>query len=295
MDNQELDTIVRAWPVPREGIRLVIPTAIIATMECNPLSADLHPTSIGHYPQGQGHNSRHHVRPSSTIFYCMSGEASLSINGRSLEARAGDVVIVPLGAKFALKQHPIRPWAVRFITYKGLRDQEYTDMLGTEPVARIGIQPAIVASFEKLLTFRHQMFDPIGELHVAALTKALILELSCAIFSAHKGRAGRWMAALKEWINARLDQPFDLDQLAREAGISKFHFCRKFREETGFPPIRYIQHLRIQRACELLSNTNKSIQEIADATGYNDTAHFCRVFASKIGEPPGRYRRSHVN
>ena len=73
--------------------------------------------------------------------------------------------------------------------------------------------------------------------------------------------------------------------------LSQSHFTRIFKEITGEAPQQYIIKIRIERAKELLSFTDKNIAEIADATGFKDQNYFSRIFKKNVGMTPSEYRK----
>ena len=87
-----------------------------------------------------------------------------------------------------------------------------------------------------------------------------------------------------------------VDDMARAASFSKFHFSRMFQSSTGVSPGRFLSALRIQRAKHLLVSTSLPIAEISWTVGYTSVGTFSTRFTRSVGLPPGRYRRlgSHV-
>jgi AraC family transcriptional regulator len=98
------------------------------------------------------------------------------------------------------------------------------------------------------------------------------------------------IARICERIEESLGNGVSLDELAREAGSSRFRFARAFREATGLPPHRYLTLRRIERAKELLLGTDQSLIEIALATGFGSQSHFTASFREAVGVTPKRYR-----
>jgi len=98
-------------------------------------------------------------------------------------------------------------------------------------------------------------------------------------------------SAVIEYMQNNLAQPMSLEQLASRAGLSPFHFARAFRNTHGMPPHKYLIHLRMQRARELLERTDFPITDIAARTGYS-SQHLVRHFRRYAGTSPGRYRRT---
>jgi AraC family transcriptional regulator len=95
-----------------------------------------------------------------------------------------------------------------------------------------------------------------------------------------------------EFIAVHFGGPVTLDQLAAEAGISKFHFTRLFRQKVGQTPYRYLSEVRLAAAAKLLLATDLRIGEIAALCGYPQPAHFGTAFSARYGAPPLAFRSS---
>lgn len=83
----------------------------------------------------------------------------------------------------------------------------------------------------------------------------------------------------------------DHSTLAATAGLSRFHFSRLFKLETGMTPGRFIETLRIERAKALIDVGDLPLVEIAYKTGFSDQSHFTRRFRKTTGMTPGAYAR----
>lgn len=92
-------------------------------------------------------------------------------------------------------------------------------------------------------------------------------------------------------IRARYEEPLSLDDLARTATMSKFHFLRTFRNVTGVTPIRFLAAVRIDEAKRLLFATSMTVAEISVQVGYSSLGTFTRRFTECVGLPPTAYRR----
>ena len=91
-------------------------------------------------------------------------------------------------------------------------------------------------------------------------------------------------------MEARLDQEFQLERLAREAGLSEFHFSRAFKRSTGFSPSHFLIRMRMNEARRLLRETDKSIVEVGMDVGYSSPSHFAQLFRREVGVSPREYR-----
>ncbi len=91
-------------------------------------------------------------------------------------------------------------------------------------------------------------------------------------------------------IDKQLHTEIRLDQVAREAGMSKFHFCRHFKDVTGLTFREFLARRRIARAVELLRDQTRTVSEIYLDVGFKNLSHFSRVFLKLTGKSPSRYR-----
>src|SRR5258708_6052849 len=95
-----------------------------------------------------------------------------------------------------------------------------------------------------------------------------------------------------EFLHQNISQNLALSEMAEHSGLSISHFSFLFKQQTGYSPIDYFIHLKMQRACSLLSLTQKTIREIANEVGYDDPYYFSRVFKRVIRLSPRHYRES---
>ena len=84
------------------------------------------------------------------------------------------------------------------------------------------------------------------------------------------------LGRLRDYVVARLDEPIEVSALAEIAGRSPFHFSRVFTRSVGMTPHRWVVHLRLQRAIELVREDRSGLAEIAARTGFADQSHLSR-------------------
>lgn len=108
---------------------------------------------------------------------------------------------------------------------------------------------------------------------------------------ARGGLAPRALRRCVELIHARLSDEISLDELACEAGLSSFHFARMFKQSLGVPPRVYVTRLRMERACDLLEQTDIPVNGIALQVGYSSHQALAKVFTKSMNITPSDYRR----
>jgi len=92
------------------------------------------------------------------------------------------------------------------------------------------------------------------------------------------------------FIETNLHTHLSLERVAREAGMSKFHFCRHFKTVVGMSFREFLARRRIDRASVLLRDQKRSVTEVYLEVGFKDLSHFGRVFRRVTGRPPSRFR-----
>jgi AraC family transcriptional regulator len=97
---------------------------------------------------------------------------------------------------------------------------------------------------------------------------------------------GAVLARLRDYILAHLDEPIEVETLAGIAARSPFHFTRVFSQSVGVTPHRYVVHLRLRRAIELVRAGGAGLAEIAARTGFADQSHLSRWMRRVHGVSP---------
>ena len=81
-----------------------------------------------------------------------------------------------------------------------------------------------------------------------------------------------------------------VDEVARECGVTPAHLIRSFRRYLDVTPKQYMNSLRVEMACDLLKYTGKSMEEIAEQSGFSEARQMRRVFRETVGMTPREYR-----
>src|SRR5579859_3958247 len=98
------------------------------------------------------------------------------------------------------------------------------------------------------------------------------------------------MLRARDTMDRAFARPLDVPSLARVAHVSPAHFSREFRATFGETPHRYLRGRRVERAMELLRETDRSVTDICFDVGFNSLGTFSRTFRAIVGESPSAYR-----
>lgn len=113
--------------------------------------------------------------------------------------------------------------------------------------------------------------------------------LAAALASA----ADPFVARAQLWIRDRFTRRFRIGDLARDLGVSHQSLIRRFRAAGSATPREFVQRTRVDSAMIMLTETRRSVTEIAQLVGYTDIPSFRRVFVAAVGVSPAAYRRAH--
>jgi AraC family transcriptional regulator len=104
-------------------------------------------------------------------------------------------------------------------------------------------------------------------------------------------RDDRRLRRVEAFMRENLGAPLSLADMAREAGVSRFHLLRIFKNAYGETPLRSLTRIRMEEAQRRLEQGGESIGQIAFACGYGNPGHFAAAFRRVVGVAPGAWRR----
>ena len=221
----------------------------------------------------------------SVLIYCVNGSGHLTINEVTTNVNAGDVFYCPPGIEHGYCCAPSSGWEIWWVHFGGSQFNTLCQLAGLHkhPPLRLGIVPEIL------------------ELFFVRLLDILTAAASAAALDANQTLHSLLMEILKRSDPQKKLSKFDslpwatcssLDELARNAGYSKYHFCRLFKQETGLSPWQFVIDRKIECARELLLSSMLSIKEISSRLGFNNPDYFAKIFARRTGITPHIYRGS---
>ena len=96
------------------------------------------------------------------------------------------------------------------------------------------------------------------------------------------------LRAARDLMDLRFSDPLDLDQMAAQAGFSKFHFARAFKDAYGETPANYLSRRRVERAKDLLRSANLTVTEVCVLVGFSSLGSFSSRFSEMVGHAAER-------
>jgi AraC-like DNA-binding protein len=236
------------------------------------------------------------------------GDAHVMASGPGLRAGPGD--LAPF--EHAMRSGPMRvhygeaPGVDTSILcgFLGCDARPFNPLLSTLPRVlracdREGPRDGWLARFVEAASAESEAPRPGGSGMLARLAELMFVEVVRRhLGTLPEGRTG-WLAGLRDphvgralaALHARPADPWTLDDLGREAGLSRSALAERFSELVGEPPMQYLTRWRMQVAAGLLSSTHDGVAAVAAAVGYASEAAFNRAFRKLVGVPPATWRR----
>lgn len=223
--------------------------------------------------------------PTYELMYYVSGDVLVKYNGKSYHMTEGDILYLPKGIEGAEYTVDVKE---NFVLYNVYFDTD--EEMPKTPIHLKLKSKEIGLTYEKLYanwmskkeTYYYksiQSFYRILELIKKDVTRYSTKEKSNLIKPA------------EEYISLHYcDVDFNYDMLHRLSGISYTYFKKIFIDKYGVPPSKYINFLKIERACELLSTNTFKIGEIAEMCGFSDHYYFSSLFKKVKGVSPSAYK-----
>jgi AraC family transcriptional regulator len=164
---------------------------------------------------------------------------------------------------------------------------------------RMSLQDESLRQLMRLLLTETAEKYPTGPLYVASVAEALAIRFWRSL-QGESSSSIREVSALpkvqssrvRDFIAANLGKNLSLSVLAKEAGYSRAHFLRMFRQSFHTTPHQYVLQRRMERAEVLLAEDRHSVAEIATMLGFSGQAHFTSVFRKGKGQAPAEFRRN---
>jgi len=103
-----------------------------------------------------------------------------------------------------------------------------------------------------------------------------------------------YLRSARDLMDRHYAEPIDLPRMAAEAGFSKFHFARAFKETFGETPGAYLTRRRVERAKDLLRSANLTVTEVCMLVGFSSLGSFSSRFSELVGMSPSAFQRDNV-
>lgn len=278
---------------------IVLPRKIISGV-ClnNQLVQGLYLTDIGYYPKAQHHyRERHHGIDQHILIHCIEGKGTAKIGGRKYELSPDSFLIIPGGCAHSYAADEQDSWTIYWVHFKGDNANIIVDTMMRQLNGHHGLvhfQQKRFNLFEDIYTSLERGY---GNDNISYANMVLWYYLASFLytdkFDLSENRQTKENDKVELAINfmqENLSNMLTLGDIAGSVNVSVPHFSSIFRKKTGFSPIEYFIHLKVQKACQYLLFTDLRVKEISEKLGIDDPYYFSRMFHKLMGVSPNLYR-----
>jgi AraC-like DNA-binding protein len=204
------------------------------------------------------------------------------IGRRTIEVGPGGGILVPSGVEHLTEIEPDTAAGSMWLSSALFEESPAPGAVAIDRSDLIAPGRALLAAAEDGLD---------AELAGCAI-EGLVLRILSAGVRFNGTRDPRIRRAMEE-IEARHAEALDVEGLARTARMSRYHFSRVFREQTGTSPYQFLIRTRVDRAARILASGSSNVTEAAMAVGFTDLGRFGRAFKAQLGRTPSAFLLEH--
>ena len=229
------------------------------------------------------------------ILYVAGGAGEAILEGKKFRLAPGDLVVVNPGtlheersdakAPLRLIFLAIRDFAVPGLPAGCLSQEKYRVLSCGEYRYKMDIY------LRELLQETSSQIEFYQEISQGLVSALLVLVMRLIRINPEDEAAlSQECQKIKEYLDQNFTSPITLDSLSETVYICKHYLSHLFKEQTGVSPIKYLTSKRMEKACELLSETELPVSEVSKAVGYENPLYFSQVFKRIYGISPVKYR-----
>ena len=282
-----------------DGQRAITLPRKIISLQCasNPVIGEAYITDIGYYPKAQFHYRRRiNGITQNILIYCVEGSGQAMINNNKYAVTAGEFFIVPAMLPHSYGANAEHAWTIYWMHFKGKIAESICESIIKKIngyKGSVNYSPKRIALFEEIYSNLERGYSNDNITYANMCFWHFIASFSFDNkFNYTSGEIKSEVTTVAiDFMQQHLGKILSLTEIARKVNLSVSHFVAIFHKKTGFAPIEYFNHLKIQKACQYLQFTQDRINEISNHLGIQDSYYFSRLFKKLMGISPNEYRK----
>lgn len=241
------------------------------------------------------HTSKRKNLNSLLFFAVLEGEGSVTYEGNTFYLSTGDCVWINCSLPYSHKSSVDLPWSLMWVHFWGKEASCFYNNF-IEKGGVFVFRPANLYPFTNTLTrlYREQSRkDTLSEL----VSHNYLTDIITSIYLENDNQSSNALHVpdkfnkIRNYLNENYSSKLELENIAGEFFISKYHLSREFKRYFGTTIGDYILKQRISKAKSLLRFSDLSIEEIASQCGFSDGGYFIKVFKNEEKTTPAKYRK----
>ncbi len=254
----------------------------------------------GYFETEPGYFTERQELDSLLLILTIGGQGELEYRGQIWPVQSNDLVWINCRERHLYRTDPDALWKFYWVHLTGANSGAYyrsfDEMTNGRPVTHMDNTSTLNQLFRDLIACQNSHGLP-AEFTTARLLVDLMTEviLGSQVTPAAKISLHPAVQDAISIMESQMGQRLNLDELARQGKVSRFHLIKLFVRQTGLTPMAYLQQVRISEAKRLLHLTDWTMERIAEAVGLMPASYLISVFRQHEGLTPGQYRKRWLN
>lgn len=233
------------------------------------------------------------------IHFICEGKGIYKVNGTTHQLQKGDFFVIPPNTEVYYKADETEPWDYLWVGFNGIKATTYLTHAGIDAEHLTGHYQNtsyILACIQQMVLARTLTY------HNELKRQAALLQILAALMEVHHDTLSPeeqheyphrvYLQQALEYMNTHIKENIKINEIAAFIGIDRSYLSSIFKNTLHISPQEYLLQLRIDRAAELLKNTDEKISVIANEIGYSDPLTFTKMFKKVKGMSPSDWRHS---
>lgn len=243
------------------------------------------------------------------IGYCYYGEGVIILGKNEKSYEAGSVTVIPKNYPHHTvgKDENIQKWEYLYVDYEPFLKRVFSrPVIVSKLVQRLQSRTFVTSEREKSeipqlvrmildeMRYKREFYQENVQAYLLSLLLSIIrLNPTDPVTDVKLGeeRYLEYIMDVLDFIEKNYQEDIRLEQMVQVSHMSETHFRRKFSEYMHVSPAEYVNLIRIEKACDLLSRSDENLTDIALQTGFRTNSAFIRNFKKIVGELPKDWRK----
>lgn len=237
-----------------------------------------------------------HFHEDVEIIFVTNGEIELTVNTTVLNFEKGDLIILPQSVTHSIKSITVDAEIRSIVFNLKILNHPISFALNTDCFVLTQASPFYEKAKAEFESAVHLYDNPTQSYKLEMCSHLLmifaVLTQAEFVLPETDNELQRRLTPALKYISENYSQPIKTNELSSLICVCDDHFIRLFKSATARTPSEYITDLRISNSMRLLSTDTLSVSEIAQETGFLNSAYFTKIFKKKLGVTPTEYRKN---
>ena len=261
-------------------------------------SVDIYLSTCGVQNCFPGHFFGPGQREEYIIHFICEGKGTYEVDGKTYHLKKGDFFVIPPKTEVYYKADEKEPWDYLWVGFQGVKATTYLKNAGIDKTHRTGHYSNtsyILACIQQMMLARTLTY------HNELKRQAALLQILAALIEVHHDTLSDeeqheyphrvYLQQALDYMNTHLHENIKISTLASHIGIDRSYLSNIFKSTLEISPQEYLLTLRMDKAADLLKNSDKKINLIACEVGYSDPLTFTKMFKKVKGMAPSEWRQ----